>query len=359
MPLSMISVRARRTLAALFTVLLASAGTASAKDSLAVTVTPPQSDTVAVVNNGQATGTIQLFYTVNASQFATGFFAAFDLDWIVAQGRQATNYGAGLAFTLVQDQQGGHVSLGAAPDSFTLTQAGQSGESTIYVHITPDKDGNAPPSADGTDLVGNLKLVAGSAVSSVTNIQVHILLVHPSSCLRVYNFVTDQDFSLGILETAEVKVGTVGAKKGLVVSSNPGQFSNNVLIANACTSAKTFDLGVGLDPSFSINATGNPVAAYSAAGEYDTSNFGDVFVGPKTNYGQALCLPNVTVAPASSLLVTVHSEVTKNVPGTTLPADRTFDFAAALFATPNAGCNGALLTDAPAAMGFTLPFTLN
>ena len=349
----------RRILVAAFTLLLASAGAASAKDSLAVTVTPPESDTVAVVNNGQANGTIQLFYTVNASQFQTGFFAAFDLDWVITQGRQSTNYGSGVTFALVQDQQGGHVDLTASPDSFTLTHAGQSGESTIYIHITPDKDGNPPPSADGTDLLGNLKLVAGSAVSSVTNIQVHIRLVHPSSCLRVYNFVTDQDFNLGILETTSVNVGTAGAKKGLVVSSSPGQYSNNVLVANACTTAKTFDLGIGLDPSFSINATGNPVGAYSGAGAFDTSNFGNLLVGPKTNYGQALCLPNVTVAPGSSLLATVHTEVTKNAPATSLPADGTFDFAAALLAVPNSGCAGALLPEAPAATEFTLPFTVN
>jgi hypothetical protein len=297
---------------------------------------------------------------VNASQFATGFFAAFDLEWLITAGRQPTNYGSsGVPFELRQDQEGGHVELWPDPNAFTLTHAGQQGTSTVYITIVNDKDGNPPPSVDGTDLVGNLKLDAGSAVGSVTNVQVHIRLVHPSSCLSVYTFVTDQEFT-GILSTTNVKVGESGAKKDKVVSSNPGQFSDNVLIVNACGADQTFDLKVDPDPSFVINSNGNPVVAYTAAGEFDTSTFGALFGGTSTNHQQNLCLQNVTVPFGATLLVTVHSEVQKDALASTLPADSSFDFAAALFETVNGGCAGSLNSlAAPNAATFVLPFTIN
>jgi hypothetical protein len=337
-------------------------GQAWAKDALAVTVTP-NSGNVVVVNNGQAAGTIQLFYSVEASQFPLGLFTTFDLNWVVTAGRQATNYGPGVSFDLVQDQQGGNVDLVPSPAAFLLTQAGNSGTSTVTVYITNDKNGNPPSNEDGTDLVGNLKLDAGSKVGSVTNIQVHIRLVHPSSCLHVYNFVTDQDFSMGILDSTDLNVPTHGNNAGKVVSSRPGQFSDNVLVANVCSSDAAFDLRVVLDSSFSTNPSGNPgnaVFTYSGAGTFDTSNFGTLMSGVGTGQQQNLCLQNVTVPAGASFLVTVHSKVKDSWPVTSLPADSIFDFAAALYQDVNAGCTGTLNSLAGTGVAaFTLPFSIN
>src|SRR5262245_12856429 len=98
-----------------------STGTAWAKDSMEVAVTNATGSAV-VVNNGQAMGTIQLFYTVNATQFPLGAFATFDMNWVTSAGSgPATNYGSGLPFALVQSQQGGFVDLLSSPDAFTLT----------------------------------------------------------------------------------------------------------------------------------------------------------------------------------------------------------------------------------------------
>lgn len=343
------------------TILLsASVGTASAKDSVNVTVSNA-SGSLVIVNNGQATGVIQLFYTVNADQFTLGSFATFDLNWVTVAGRgPATNYGAGINFTLQQDQQGGNVALDPAPDMFLVTAAGQSGVSTVTVVITTDKDGNPPPSADGTDLVGNLKLDAGSALGTVTNIQVHIRLAHLSSqCLKVYDFVTDQDHTLGTLSTTSLTVPDHGANKDKVVSSNPGQFSDNVLVANTCATDQSFDLGVGLDPSFTTNGA-NAVFTYASPGEFDSSDITLLLANQVGPAGVALCLQNVTVPAGSSFLATVHSKVVDNLPKTSLPADGTFDFAARLFQTVNSACSGALhplATPNPAT--FTLPFTIN
>jgi hypothetical protein len=338
------------------------AGTAWAKDSMDVTVTNATGAPV-IVNNGQAVGTIQLFYTVNANAFTLGQFATFDLNWITSEGSgKATEYGTGQAFTLIQDQQGGYVDLVPSPDAFTLTATGQSGTSHVTIYITTDKAGHLPSTDDGTDLVGNLKLDAGSKVGTVTNIQVHIRLVHPTACLKVYNFVTDQDFNLGILNTSSLKVPTNGAKAGKVVSSQPGQFSDNVLIANTCATAHSFDLRIGLDASFSTNPSDNPgnaVVTYTAAGEFDTTTFSTLTTADGTAKGQNLCLQNVTVPAGTSFLATVHSKVRNDWPQTSLPADGSFDFAASVYQNVNAGCTGSVHSDAtPNPATFTLPFTI-
>ena len=336
------------------------AGTAWAKDSVKVTVSNASASPV-IVNNGQAVGTIQLFYTVTAASFPLGAFATFDVNWLTVLGTpRATNYGSGVEFDLLQDQQGGYVDLSPSPGSFLLTAAGQSGVSTVTVYISTDKDGNPPPSADGTEIVGNLKLDAGSAVGTVSNIQVHIRLVHPvSQCLRAYDFVTDQDFVVGILSTTSLNVPKNGAHKDQVVSSNPGQFSDNVLIVNTCPIDQSFDLGIGLDPGFSPQGA-NAVFTYTATGEFDTSSFNVILLGAGTPRGQVLCLQNVTVAAGSSFLATVHSKVADNLPKASLPADGNFDFAATLFQNVNSACTGAphpLASPNPAT--FTLPFTIN
>ena len=350
------------TITAAALMLAAASAPASAKDSLHATVTNATGSPT-IVNNGEAVGTIQLFYIVHATQFPTGLFATIDLDWVIAASQnKPTDYGAGIPFHIVQDQQGGHVRLVPQPSSFMLTHAGQSGTSQVSIYIEPDKDGNPPSALDGTDLVGNLKLDAGSKVGSVTNVQVHILLAHPTSCLKVYNFVTDQDMTLGILTTTNVGVHTSGPKTGTIKNSQPGQFSDNVLVANLCPSAASFDLRVELDSMFSTNPANNPgnaVHAYSASGEFDPTNFGGLLTGTSTAHQQNLCLQNMTVAAGSSLLVTVHSKV-KDGNASSLPADGDFNFSAMLHDTPNSACGGA--PDAlagPNPATFVLPFTIN
>ena len=338
------------------------AGSAWAKDSVEVTVTNATGKPL-VVNNGQATGIIQLFYTVDATAFTAGQFATFDLNWKTILGKPATDYGVGVPFELVQSQQGGFVDLVPSSDTFLLTKPGQNDVSHISVYIATDKSGNMPPTVDRTDLVGNLKLDAGSKVGTVTNIQVHILLMHPkaTACLNVYTFVTDQDFNLGILETTSVKIGTSGAKAGKVVSSQPNQFSDNVLIANSCVTNESFDLRIAMDDSFETNPNGNPgnaVFSYTAEGEFDTSNFATMMIGDGTSNRQNLCLQNVTVPAGASFLATVHSAVKKDAPQASLPADGSFDFSGMLYQDVNAGCSGLRHSQAsPNPDTFTLPFT--
>jgi hypothetical protein len=104
------------------------AGNAWAKDSMTVSVTNTV-PTPHVVNNGEAVGTIQLFYTVNADAFMLGDFATFDINWLTSavDAKKATDYGTGVLFKLEQDQQGGFVDLQPSPETFTLTKTGQTG----------------------------------------------------------------------------------------------------------------------------------------------------------------------------------------------------------------------------------------
>ena len=352
---------AKNVLVACVALLAMATGTASAKDSLGVTVTNATGAPV-IVNNGQAPGTIQVIYTVNAPTFPTGFFATFDVEWLINQGSPVTTYGTGLTLEMKQDQQGGYVDLVPSPDTFVMTTAGQSDKSTVTVYIAADKDGNLPPSTDGTDLVGNLKLDAGGKVGSPTSVQVHIRLVHPhpTVCLKVYNFITDQDFTIGILSKTNVNVPSRGANAGKVTSSQPGQFADNVLIANLCATDQSFDLGIVLDSSFTTS--GNPAAAvkaYTANGEFDTTDFNTLMTGTETKY-PSLCLQNVTVPAGASFLATVHSKVKDSWPQLNLPADKSFDFSTSLYDTVNAGCTGTLETLAsPNPTTTTLPFTIN
>ena len=337
------------------------AGNAWAKDKIDVSVaTAPGAS---IVINGNAPGTIQLWYTVNANEFPLGTLATFEINWVINAGpaNPPTDYSKGPSFTLEQQQQGGYVDLVANPARFDLTGTGQGGTALVTVSITRDKEGNLPPSTDGTDLVGMLKLDAASKLSTPTDVQVHIRLVHPTDCLKVYNFVTDADFNE--IESASVKVGTGRQNLGRVISSQPGQFSDNVLIVNACASAHSFDLGIGLDDSFSTHPNGNPgnaVFTYTAAGEFDSSTFNTMMTGDGDGHKQTLCLQNVTVPSGTSFLATVHSALRDGLMDTSLPSDKSFDFAATLHDNVNTSCTGALYSQAsPNPATFTLPFTKN
>lgn len=275
-------------------------------------------------------------------------------------GKPATNYDGGVPFKLVQDQQGGFVDLVANAADFTLTAPGQNGTSTITVYIASEK-GTLPPTTDGTDLVGNLKLDADSKVGTVTNIQVHIKLVHPTDCLKVYNSVTDMDFNE--IVTANVKVATNRQHLGEVTGSTPSQFSNNVWIVNTCATNHSFNLGIGLDKSFSTHPNGNPgnaVFTYTAVGELDSSSFNILTTSGGTSQKQNLCLQNVTVPAGTSLLATVHSALRDGLMDTDLSSEKRFDFAATLYDNVNAGCTLPLYPQAsPNPATSTLPFTIN
>ena len=146
------------------------------------------------------------------------------------------------------------------------------------------------------------------------------------------------------------------------MSSQPGQFSDNVLVANTGATDESFNLGIGLDNSSRQTPAGNPgnaVFTYTADGEFDSSSFNAMTTAGGTANKQNLCLQNVIVPAGTSFLATVHSAVQDNWLQTSLPQDGSFDFAATLYQDANTGCTGSLHPQtSPNPATFTLPFTI-
>lgn len=344
-----------------------------AKDAIEASVTN-WTGTPIIQNNGNpdaqgtyAVGTIQLTYTVVGYTFPVGLLGSFDLNWGVAPG-----YSSGPApaypINLKVEQIGGtNLTLLPTPDNFTVTSNSDSGMSRVDMAIASSVPTDPALNCDGCTLTGNLRMTtspAGAKLDTVTNVQVKVMLLHPTNCLKAFNFVTDQDYERGVLTSTTVKVGTSGPWNGKVKGSDPSQYADNVLIANTCANDESFDLKIELDPSFETNPSNNPgnaVFTYSTTGEMDQTSFNLSSFGTGTAKGQQLCLQNVTVPAGSSFLTTVHSQLIKGVLPSTLPGDKSFDFTAKLFETVNAGCTGGLKSavnpNNPAI--FTLPFAVS
>ena len=303
----------KTVLAACAVLALANAATAAADDAVRASVTPNTPPTPLVLQNGAgltpgtyAIGTIQLFYTVQDFQFPTGPFATFDLGLAVAAGKTspATAYPVDLTLRQTGSSQ---LELTSDTSSFQVASAAWTGGTRVTISI-PEGVSND----DGTDLVGNLQLEAAgrSHLDTPTTVQVHVKLVHPTSCLKLYTFVTDQDFTQVVTST------TVNlTPRGKLSSTNPGQFSENVLVVNTCGVSETFDVNVALDPRFRTNPSGNPgnaVFTYSLAGEQDPSTFNLLAFGAGTGHGQLLQLTNVTVSAGDMFLMTVHMGIDKD-----------------------------------------------
>jgi hypothetical protein len=252
--------------------------------------------------------------------------------------------------------------LTAVPGSFSVTGPGWSAASTVSIAIANSVPLNPALNTDGTDLVGNLQLATspqGSHLDTVTNVQVHIRLVHPTSCLKLYDFLTSQDMANPVT-TLEVTLFKNGQKAGKVQGTKPySQLSNNVLVVNTCPSAQTFDLAINPDSNFSgtPNPHGNSVFTYTKVGSTDPSTFNISDFGNGTPQGTTYCLGSLTLSGGNSLLAAVHTSVSE-VMGSSLPSNSIFNFSASM-RTPGAGCTGALMPAIPNPASQTIPFTVS
>lgn len=335
--------RARIIPALLVAALVGATQTSEAKDAVAVAVTIPAGQPSAIVTvNGNpvapgnfAVGTIQLFYVFQGNELPTGLFGSFTIDLGIK-----TDYLSGPTTTypinpLELEHNGGGPILTPSPSTFTVTGTSWTGSSTVT--ITIPEGAQVPP--DGDDYVGNLKIEAGPRLGTTTNVQVHIRLVQPTECIKLYDFITDADYTAAVTST-EVNVN---AKKNSINSTQPyGQLSDNVLVVNTCSAAQPFDLGVTLDPFFRTNPYDNPgnaVFTYFISGqEDDTINI--AALGGGTPRGQQLCLQNVTIDGGDSFLATVKMAINKSLSASSLTGD-TFSFSARLYAAGSA-CAGDL-----------------
>jgi hypothetical protein len=273
-----------------------------------------------------AIGTVQLFYTVQGYQFPAGQFATFDLGLSVAAGKPNPATGYPVALTLNQTGSA-NLDLQPASSAFSVTSAAWSDHTTVTIVIPA-----GAPSADGTDLVGNMQISApgGAHLDTVTTVQVHIKLVYPTTCLKLYNFITDEAFTQTVTNTNV----NVNNRNGKVTATTPyGQLSDNVLVVNTCSADESFDVAIALDPWFRTNPSGNPgnaVFTYATIGELDPSSFNIVAFGAGTAQGQSLHLTNITVAAGDMFLMTVHMTINKGVLWTGGNSG-TFSFSAGLY----------------------------
>ncbi len=328
--------------------ILALSLTSAAKDAIKASVMPTGSTVPVVLVNGNpysvgtyGVGTIQLWYTVTAFSFTPGQFATFQV------GLLDTHYGSNpdtaYPVSLTVDQIGSaDITLSPVPAVFSPRGPGWTGSSAVTISIPASTAQNPDLNADGVELVGNLRLTTspeGAQLDTVTNVQVHIKLVHPTSCVRVFDFITDEAF------TTLVNSTQVNANGNKVNSTNPyGQFSDNVLVANTCAVAHSFDLQSVLDSSFETSPHGNPgnaVFTYFKTGYVDPNSFQMSAFGTGTPAGEQLCVHNVNLPGGNVFLMTIHMGIIKGMSPASLPASGSFGFSASLYGA-GSNCSGPL-----------------
>jgi hypothetical protein len=311
---------------------------ARANDKIVSTVTPISGPVPIIKNNGVPSGTIQLMYTFTGTEFPCGQFATFNLGMVDQAGTSGVSPSYPVGLDLTQSGSGTAVQFSPAPspNEFSVTAPGWPGNSTVSVSIDCSKL-DTPYDGEGID--GNLNeqtIPQGAHLDTISTIQVHITLVYPTQCLKLYSFETEQDSS-ALLTSVALQVN-----RGSVKSMSPGQASVDALVVNTCPSPETFDILVGLDPDWETNPHSNPGNAtftYFTTGEVDPSTFNLTTFGTGTPQGEALCLTNVTLPGNESFLTTVHSDIISGLSTSLLPSGNDFDFSATLYQA-GSGCAG-------------------
>jgi hypothetical protein len=344
---------------------------ATAKDAIRAGVTIPEGEPIPIVTeNGSgytpgtyAIGTIILDYTVVAPAFPIGALATFRLNLSLydVSGRPDPTYPLEVALT---DLGSPHLTLSPATASMTATAPGWNGSVLVTLVIPSEVASDPALNEDGAQLVSSLRIATPGEphVDTVTNVLVKVKLVHPTACLKVYDFITDTTLANTVTST-EVSVNP----RGKVTSTNPyGTLSQNVLIANTCATSEVFDLRTYLDSAFSTqpsNNPGNAVFTFATAGEVDPASFNIGAFGAGTAAGQNLCLQNVTVSAGTSFLVTVKMSINNGMSADLLPGGGTgpgvfSGFGAALYHAASACALPMVSIADPNPLAAPLPFTI-
>jgi hypothetical protein len=327
----------RSTVAA--ALLLGVAAVAGASDAVQASVTPVGTPTPIITEAGHgitpgtyAIGEITLDYVVVGNAFPAGLFASFDINMAVLEsfkGGKAPTYPVQLTLT---DIGSPNVNMTANPNPLSISGTSWTGTSRVGIYIPASVASDPDLDDDGDEIVGNLRLEtpAASHMDTPTNVKVRIRLVHPTACVRFYNFITDPE-----LETTYTSIAVkFHPSTHKLQNTTPGQLSDNLLVVNTCATTETFDLKVALDSWFTTNPNSNPgnaVFTYSAAGTMDLDTFLVSSFGSGVPRGQQLCLQNLSIPAGSTLLTTVKMDLA--APANTFAADlpASFTFGGSLF----------------------------
>jgi len=279
------------------------ATSALAKDAVVAAITTPMapSNPIIIQNGTQysqgtyAIGTIQLFYTVPAYQFPAGNFGYFTLNLSIQSGKNTptTNYPVVLSL-----KQTGSANLDLDPvtDSFNVDNVNWHGSTRININIPASVASNPSFQVDGSELVANLQMVVpnGSHLDTVTTIQIHLILAHPTDCLKAYSFITNND-NIAQVDPIQVSKNSHNQK----VSSNPQNPHYIVVMTNTCSIAQCVDTRFGLNSDFELKGA-QAVKTFSSNSLIDTfSGVSSYFSGSPVAdpHGTSMCL----TAPATTL----------------------------------------------------------
>ena len=192
-----------------------------------------------------AVGDIQLNYTYVGTTFPEGLFATFNLNMgSLPPSTKATTHFVSRDVRSDGHRLREHDSLGQLAASGVEPGVDRLGAGN---HQHPELRGgrSAAQSPTGMFLSGTSSWDAGSELKTSTNVKVRITLVHPTACLKVYDFITDADLKNTITST---EVG-VNKNNGKVTSTNPyGSLSYNLMVVNTCGMPETFDANVKHSP---------------------------------------------------------------------------------------------------------------
>ena len=248
-------------------------------DAVKAGVTIPAGPRVPVVTeNGSgytpgnyAEGTIHLNYKMVGMTFPTGPFAVFELK--IAERldeRQTPAYPVSLSVTQIGSKA---LTLTPATTKFAVSGVGWESSTLVAISIPEGTALDPALNEDGDELVAKLQLTSDNPhLKTTTDILVKIKLVHPTACLKVYDFISDTSLA----NTIESIVVNVNGKGKVTATYLYGSLSHNVMVVNTCGGSETFDLGVTLDRWFSTqpnNNPGNAVFTFATAGEIDASDF--------------------------------------------------------------------------------------
>jgi hypothetical protein len=327
-------------------------GTAFA-DAIQAGVTIPSGQPVPIITeNGygnapgtSAVGTVQLNYTWVGTTFPTGTFAVFKLNMsdVPTNDKNKPTYPVSLSINQIGSDDL-TLTPSATPLEVPIPGIGWSASVDVTVSVPALVAVDPALNEDGDLLVGNLQLDAANVhLKTPTNIQVKIKLIHPTACLKVYDFISDASVA-NVIASTEVNVNV----KGKVTATNPyGSLSQNVMVVNTCGTSESFDLRVFLDSWFSTqpnNNPGNAVFTFATAGEIDAATFNIASFGLGTAQGQNLCLKNVTVPAGSTFLATVHMSINNGVLATSLPGSKVFGGFKAELTAAGSSCLGSYIS---------------
>ena len=242
-----------------------------------------------------AIGTIQLFYTVPAYQFPAGNFGYFTLDLSIQSGKNTPTTNYPVVLTL---KQTGSANLDLAPntETFNVDSASWHGSTRVDINIPASVASNPSFQVDGSELVANLQMVTQNRANldTVTTIQIHLILAHPTDCLKAYSFITNNDNAAQV-DPIQVSKQSNNQK----VSSNPQNPHYIVVMTNTCSVAQCVDSRFGLNNDFELKGA-QAVKTFSSNSLIDTFSGLLTFISGSPvadSHGTSMCL----TAPASTL----------------------------------------------------------